>query len=871
MLCVNTTRKVLMAALKKKKRYLRWTAAVGAVGLLATGLAVGPALGDHGLETLTGSNFEIDTDANIVQDHDDPSLDWVLEGGVLVGDGEDIVFPDVPSGKNDDSFGQGSKEDTPEPVVVSGSIPPNKSDLKEFGVYVEEGSPGFLNLFWSRVQDPSGTTNMDFEFNENKCEIDNGTPTADSKCSANGITPLREEGDLLITYDLSKGGTVPSLSLRRWDGTVWGPAGTLAGSTDAAGSINTSPIEAEGGLGPYGPRTFGEAQINLEAIFDPAKCESFGSAYLKSRSSDSFTAAMKDFIAPRPVNLTNCGSIEITKTDDEGTKLQGVDFTLYEEKGNDEVFNPLPGDGSHAIDPIATNPDGDDQVCTTDASGTCTIADIIVGAYWVNETGGLEGYDVDPDLPQLITIEDQTTLELSYENPRKRGSILVEKVVKGSGGERLDGAAFVLDQDGDLGTGWDQVPIPGVEDETGLFCIDELLFSDSPTPDYTVIETPPTGYSGEGPKKVTVDSASTCDDRSDEPDVIFKNVAQPTLTTKANQTVTVGESVSDTATLSDAFVPADLADDENIGTITFEAFDSEDACNAPTADNKLFSESVNVTGNGSYGPVSFTTDAVGKVYWKATFVPSSASNAGATHACGVDGEVDTVQKAEPSLATRAAETVTVGEKVHDTATLSSAFVPADLADDENIGTITFEAFSSVDACDANVDGTELTSKSRDVTGNGDYGPVSYTTDSVGKVYWKATYSGDANNAGATHDCGADGEVDTVNPADTTLTTSPWLYPNDTANLDGGFGTLKGDIQFSLHAGEVCTGDPLYTETVNVDGTGEYTTDNTDYRITADGTYSWEVTYTPGGSNNNGSASACGVEKYYVDITPDPTP
>ena len=64
-------------------------------------------------------------------------------------------------------FGNGSKENTAVPSVIDGSIPPNKSDLKFFGVY-QEGttSTGFLNLYWSRVQDPQGTTNMDFEFNQ---------------------------------------------------------------------------------------------------------------------------------------------------------------------------------------------------------------------------------------------------------------------------------------------------------------------------------------------------------------------------------------------------------------------------------------------------------------------------------------------------------------------------------------------------------------------------------------------------------------------------------------------------------------------------------------------------------------------------------
>lgn len=36
---------------------------------------------------------------------------------------------DKPSGATDNSFGQGAKEDSISPTIVSGSIPPNKNDL----------------------------------------------------------------------------------------------------------------------------------------------------------------------------------------------------------------------------------------------------------------------------------------------------------------------------------------------------------------------------------------------------------------------------------------------------------------------------------------------------------------------------------------------------------------------------------------------------------------------------------------------------------------------------------------------------------------------------------------------------------------------
>src|SRR5512147_2023587 len=50
------------------------------------------------------------------------TTDWQNVAGLGVG------F-DLPSGKPDNSLGQGTKEDDPNVSVVTGSIPPNKSDL----------------------------------------------------------------------------------------------------------------------------------------------------------------------------------------------------------------------------------------------------------------------------------------------------------------------------------------------------------------------------------------------------------------------------------------------------------------------------------------------------------------------------------------------------------------------------------------------------------------------------------------------------------------------------------------------------------------------------------------------------------------------
>ena len=363
----------------------RLVAAAGAGALVLSALVAAPALASHPEVSLPGSNFEIDTDANLKVDDPAPSIDWANVTQVRKGE----LF----QGAQDDSFGQGSKEDTAVPTVVDGSIPPNKSDLLNFGLYLEEATAGdFLHLYWHRVQEPSGTTNMDFEFNKSET------------LSANGVTPVRSAGDLLIQYDLAQGGTNPQLFLSTWvtSGSssqceasnsvpCWGDRVNLTASGDATGSINTSAIPAadSDGLGAISPRTFGEASLDFDVLGGEG-CVAFGSAYLKSRSSDSFTAALKDFIAPTATGLNNCGALKIVKT-----KKHAADG---------------PGDHPHAGVVFSVTggelPAG--TTATTDALGVACIAGIASGSYTVTETVPT-GYAVTSANPQTGTVVEDTT------------------------------------------------------------------------------------------------------------------------------------------------------------------------------------------------------------------------------------------------------------------------------------------------------------------------------------------------------------------------------------------------------------------------------------------------------------------------------
>ena len=119
-------------------------------------------------------------------------------------------------------------------------------------------------------------------------------------------------------------------------------------------------------------------------------CLTFGAAYLKSRSSDSFTAALKDFVPPVAVNVSNCGGVRIHKVDDLGTPLAGAVFTLFKDNA------PI-GGVRGAEDTITP------QTCTTGADGFCTISNVLAGEYWVVETSVPPGYDGAAD--QHVTVD----------------------------------------------------------------------------------------------------------------------------------------------------------------------------------------------------------------------------------------------------------------------------------------------------------------------------------------------------------------------------------------------------------------------------------------------------------------------------------
>jgi hypothetical protein len=342
------------------------------------------------------------------------TTDWQNVAGLNTG-------IDLPSGSTDNSFGQGTKEDSPNVSVVTGSIPPQKSDLTRFYEASElANGSNFLYLGWERTNN-LGSANMDFEINQ-KTQPDlttTGPKTLD-----------RTAGDLLVTFDFTNGGGRPAVSLMRWLTSATTPSGVPGYPTNVCFSANSFPCWGDQILGnssdseaavnnldavtdPFlsntpnnvGALRFGETAINLTSagVFPAGTCTAFGSAFLKSRSSASFPAEVKDFVAPVPVNIANCGEFKIIKSGKDKnctaagtpTITNGVCTGAGTANLKGAVFTVSGGPTT-----VANQTTGDD--------GTVCVKALATGTYTVTESTAPTGYKKDATSQDVVVASTST-------------------------------------------------------------------------------------------------------------------------------------------------------------------------------------------------------------------------------------------------------------------------------------------------------------------------------------------------------------------------------------------------------------------------------------------------------------------------------
>jgi len=532
-----------------------------------------------------------------------------------------VVGIDQPSGSNDNSFGQGTKEDVAAVKVVTGSIPPNKNDLTRFYVGSEYASgSNYLYLAWERAVN-IGSANLDLEINQNPTAGFTGTTTGD-------VTLNRTAGDLLVTYDFSGSGT-PTLGLLKWvtSGAIsqcfssnslpcWGNRVNLSAAGSAEGAVNSGTVSDP--VPPGAPRSlttglFGEAAINLTAagVFPANTCEAFGSAFLKSRSSASFTAEVKDFVAPQPINISNCGTIKIRKVTENGDGTFGftttgglTPSTFNLSNGGLRTYGPgtvLPGNYSVTESTVPAGWTLKSLNCTTSGSGTSTstsgsTVSITMGAGGIVDCTYTNHINLSPTISTLLsdnpvvvgaTVHDSATLTGATSNA---GGTVTYTVYTNTG--CTQGAQ-------DAGT---KTVTNGVVPDS-----DPITFNSAGDYYWQAV------YSGDANNN---GDTSVC---TSEHLVVNKN--HPGISTAQHLIP------NDDATITSATANAG-------GTITFKLFDPTDSTCAGTP---AYTQTVNVSGNGTYSTTntSFVASTVGTWRWLVVY-SGDGNNDSATSACGVE-------------------------------------------------------------------------------------------------------------------------------------------------------------------------------------------------------------------------------------------
>jgi hypothetical protein len=218
-------------------------------------------------------------------------------------------------------------------------------------------------------------------------------------------------------------------------------------------------------------------------------------------------------------------------------------------------------------------------------------------------------------------------------------------------------------------------------------------------------------------------------------------------------------------------------------------------------------------------------------------------------------ECFTVTPVTPALPTTAGPDVVLGNPVTDTAALGGTSnqpgTPAinpTTAGAAAGGTITFTLLKA--DCTTLATGTGSNPQTVPVSGNGTYGPVSFTPNAIGTYHWKATYTpatGDPNNVGSTFngDCSDANEDVVVTSVASSLTSQQSFIPNDNSTVTApAGGNLAGSVKFEVFESGDCSGTAIYTQTVSVSGASPQTVSTTNTTVsTTAANVSWRLTYT----------------------------
>lgn len=281
---------------------------------------------------------------------------------------------DPYNSSSDDIFTTGSKfNDYISNLHWTSSSAPDKNDINNALYHVARDAS---NNQWAFIAgdrlSTNGTSYIDFEFlqgsvTENSDGTFTGTPLT-SKPNGGG----RTQGDIIISMQYTNGGTKPLVFIYQWQlsGGTWSYQLANITNLDANAFAETNRTGAETGLlytafgtNTYAQFSFVEAAINITYLISQLNSGNvcaglnINTLWVKTKASASSTAALKDFIAPIPVNF-QFGQSSITPAGPFCLNASAVTLTATPSGGtftgdgvsSSGLFTPsAAGVGSHVI------------------------------------------------------------------------------------------------------------------------------------------------------------------------------------------------------------------------------------------------------------------------------------------------------------------------------------------------------------------------------------------------------------------------------------------------------------------------------------------------------------------------------------------
>lgn len=188
---------------------------------------------------------------------------------------------------------------------------PAKDDIFNAYVYAKIVNGDLIIYGGVERIDQAGDSHVDIEFNQASITLDEAVPCDAGPCQFIGE---KQENDIIVSMDFVKGGGLGEVTVRRWNGTEFVliagadlggegcnaanglPADTVCAFNNAA-PINGGPwvnIDKSGGeITDIATNGFSEFGLNVTDLLGFTPC--FGTVNFKTRTSQSFTAELKDF------------------------------------------------------------------------------------------------------------------------------------------------------------------------------------------------------------------------------------------------------------------------------------------------------------------------------------------------------------------------------------------------------------------------------------------------------------------------------------------------------------------------------------------------------------------------------------------------